>query len=70
MNANALKGEIVARGLNVEKLAKKIGINRASMYRKLNNFEKFTIGEAQKIKKVLGLSDERANEIFFGDTVA
>lgn len=66
MNTNALKGAIVARGMNVETLAQKIGINRASMYRKVNNIEKITIGEAQKIKEVLGLSDEQANEIFFG----
>lgn len=70
MNANALKGEIVGRGMNVETLAQMLGIDRATMYRKLNNFEKITIGEAQKIKESLGLSDERANEIFFGGTVA
>lgn len=66
MNATALKGEIKGHGLNVEALAEMIGVDRATMYRKLNNFEKITIGEAQKIKDALGLTDERANEIFFG----
>lgn len=67
MNANVLKGEIVAKGMNVETLAQKIGVDRSSMYRKLNNFEKITIGEAQKIKDALGLSDEKATEIFLAE---
>ena len=66
MKLNLLKGKIVERGMNVETLAEKIGIDRSSMYRKLNNFEKITIGEAQKIKDVLELSDEQARTIFFG----
>lgn len=64
MNMAKLKGKIVENELNVEKLANLIGINRASLYRKLNNFERVTIGEAQKIKEVLQLSDEEANDIF------
>lgn len=66
MKLNLLKGKIVEKGMNVETLAEKIGIDRSSMYRKLNNFEKITIGEAQKIKDVLELSDEQARTIFFG----
>lgn len=66
MKLNLLKGKIVEKGMNVEALAEKIGIDRSSMYRKLNNFEKITIGEAQKIKDVLNLSDEDAKTIFFG----
>jgi predicted transcriptional regulator len=66
MKLNMLKGKIVEKGMNVETLAEKIGIDRSSMYRKLNNFEKITIGEAQKIKDVLNLSDEDAKTIFFG----
>jgi predicted transcriptional regulator len=66
MKLNLLKGKIVEKGMNVESLAEKIGIDRSSMYRKLNNFEKITIGEAQKIKVVLNLSDEDAKTIFFG----
>ena len=61
---NKLKSKLVERGINVETLADLIEIDRSSMYRKLNNFEKITIGEAQKIKDVLGLSDEDAVYIF------
>lgn len=66
MNLNKLKGKIIEKGLNVETLAVRIGIDRSSMYRKLNNFEKITIGEAKKITAVLGLTNEEASSIFLG----
>ena len=64
MNVDKLKGKIVENGLNVELLAESIGLNRSSLYRKLNNLEKVTIGEARKIKDVLLLSNEEATDIF------
>lgn len=64
MNVNKLKGKIVENGMNIEMLAETIGIDRSSLYRKLNNAEKITIGEAAKIKTALLLSDEEAFEIF------
>lgn len=64
MNVNKLKGKVVEMGMNVETLAETIGIDRSSLYRKLNNFEKVTIGEAQKMKDALSMSDEEAYEIF------
>ena len=66
MDLNKLKGKIVEKGWNVEKLAEHIGIERSSMYRKLNNFEKITIGEAKKITLALGLTNEEASSIFLG----
>ena len=64
MNANKLKGLVIANGMNIEQLADAINIDRSSMYRKLNSFEKITIGEAVKIKEVLHMSVEQACEIF------
>lgn len=64
MNANRLKGKIVEKGLNVEKLCKIIGMDKSTFYRKLNDFEKFTIGDAVKIKDALELSDQEATDIF------
>jgi plasmid maintenance system antidote protein VapI len=65
VNTQKLKAKIVENGMNVEKLAELVEVDRSSMYRKLNNFEKITIGEAKKIKAALGLSDEEASDIFF-----
>lgn len=64
MNINKLKGKIVERGMNIETLAERIGINRASLYRKLNDSEKITIGEASKMKEALEMNNEEAYEIF------
>lgn len=64
MNVQKLKGKIVEKGLNVESVAEKIGIDRSSLYRKLNNSENISCGEAIRIMDVLDLSDEEAMLIF------
>lgn len=71
MNVNKLKGKIVENGLNVSQLASSIGIDRTTLYRKLtSNGDTLTISEAEKISKVLNLSMEDVNAIFFTDFVA
>ena len=64
MKLNKLKAKIIEKGLNVEGLADKIGMERSTLYRKLNNFEKITIGEAVKMKDALEMTDAEANDIF------
>lgn len=64
MQLNKLKAKIVEKGMNVEALADKIGIDRSSLYRKLNNFEKITIGEAVSMKAALEMTDTEASDIF------
>lgn len=64
MKTKVLKAKLVERGINVETLADSIGIGRSALYRKLNNFEKITIGEAIKIKAVLEMTDDEAIKIF------
>lgn len=64
MQINKLKGKLVEKGLNVETLADLIGIERSTLYRKLNNGEKITVGEAGKIKDVLNLTEQDAFDIF------
>lgn len=66
MNVRKLKGKLVEKGFNVETLANKINIDRSTLYRKLNECEKFTIGDAQKIKDALSLTNDEARDIFFG----
>lgn len=71
MNVNKLKGRIVEKGLNIRIVAMKIGIDRSSLYRKLNNEgETLTIKEANKIVEILDLSPQEATDIFFGNNVA
>jgi plasmid maintenance system antidote protein VapI len=67
MKVLKLRGKMVEKGMNVEALAVEIGVDRATLYRKLRSYEKITIGEALKIKSALDLTNEEASEIFFGD---
>ena len=64
MNVSKLKGKIVEKEMNVEILAAMIGVDRSSLYRKLSNGEKITIGEASRIKDALGLTSAEAYDIF------
>lgn len=71
MNINKLKGKIVENEMNIPLLAKLMGIDRATLYRKLNSKgENFTIKEANLIVKILNLSEQEAMDIFFKSTVA
>lgn len=60
-----LRGKMVEGGLNAENLAAKMGIDRATLYRKLNDGDKFTVAEAKKIKTILNLTRDEAHDIFF-----
>lgn len=71
VNINKLKGKIVERGLNVEKLAERIGLDKSTLYRKINNDgETFSIREANLICKELVLTGTEATAIFFSQYVA
>jgi predicted transcriptional regulator len=69
MNVNKLKGKIVEKGLTIGKLASMIGINRSTLYRKLNA-STLTVKEVNLIVKALELSREEAIDIFFTHKVA
>jgi len=64
MKINKLKGKIVEKNMSVEKLADAINIDRSSLYRKFNNAEKITIGEALRIKEALQMTEAEAYDIF------
>lgn len=71
VNVNKLKGKIVENGMNVAALAKAIGIDTSTLYRKLNSDgDTLTIKEARTIGQILTLTGAEMNEIFFVDFVA
>lgn len=71
VNVNKLKGKIVEKGTNISELAERIGIDRATLYRKFGNSGAgITIGDADKIVKALELTGEEAVSIFFSQFVA
>lgn len=71
VNVNKLKGKIVELGTNVSELSKKIGIDKATLYRKLGSDGKnITIHEAEIIARELNLTYDEINAIFFASDVA
>lgn len=70
IDTQKLKGLIVERGSSQKKLAKDIGMDRSTFYRKMKNGGNFTVEEAKKIKKSVPLTDSEAIEIFFEQKVA
>lgn len=65
MNVLKLKGKMVEKGFNVEALAAEIGVDRSTLYRKMDAVEKFTVGDVRKIKTALDLTTAEASDIFF-----
>lgn len=71
VNINKLRGKIVENAINVEYIARIIGVDRSTMYRKINsNGENITIKEAAIMAKELKLTRDEINDIFFADLVA
>lgn len=71
VNVNKLKGKIVEQGKTIADLAAAMGIDRATLYRKLsNNGETMLVKDANLIVSVLGLSVDDAVAIFFSQIVA
>lgn len=64
--ANKLNGKLAEQGMTKEGLAKELQISPSTLYRKLNKSGVgFTVGEVEKITKVLSLSSDDVNLIFF-----
>ena len=65
MNANALKGRIMEKGLTQEKLAEKIGISQNTMSSRICGHSSFRVDEVKKICRILGIdSSEEKAKIF------
>ena len=65
VNLKKLKLKLKEKGLSVEDVSKTMGINRATLYRKIkNDGETFTVRDIDKLSRVLGLQVDEINEIF------
>ena len=65
MNVNKLKGKIVEQGITTAQLAKQIGINRATLYRKLANPDTISLKDIAAIIRILNLNANETTAIFF-----
>lgn len=71
VDVNKLKGKIREKQFTIKSLATAIGIDPATLYRRFdNNGISFTIGEVTMIAKVLALTYDEINTIFFANDVA
>lgn len=71
VNINRLKGKIVERGMSIATLAEALEIDRATLYRKLeNDGAGLLVRDANKIATVLDLTRDEALSIFFARLVA
>ena len=70
LNKNKLRGKIAEAGMTVASLAAAIGLNPATLHRKINGETEFTRAEIQTITEVLNLTVEEVQEIFFARKLA
>lgn len=64
MNNGLLVDKILEKGIELSKLARLLGIDKATLYRKLSGYEAVTIREAEILKDILDLTNLEALEIF------
>ena len=70
MNANELRGKIIARGFTVDSFCKYAGFVRSTFDRKMSGVSEFDRNEIERIIIALGLSMDDARNIFFTKMVA
>lgn len=71
VNVDKLRGKIVEKRMSIAYLSKKIDIDKATFYRKLNDEgETFSIREVDAIAKELKLTFDEAIAIFFSQFIA
>lgn len=69
INRNLLEAKIKENGMNVEKLASILEIDKVTLYRKIKGDSHFYRNEILKISKVLNLEISIMELIFFPDLV-
>lgn len=70
MNSKLLKAQIIMCGKKMNDVAKELGISKTAFYRKLKGETEFTRHEIEVIINYLGLTIEKAVDIFFSEKVA
>lgn len=67
VNVQKLKGRMVENGITIEQLAQKIGVDRSTLYRKMQNDGRtLSSKDINSIIEVLHLSKEDSVAIFLG----
>ena len=67
MKQERLKGKMVEHSLRDQDMAKLLGIDSSTFYRKKNGVTEFTREEIKIMKNLLNLSADEIDSIFFDD---
>lgn len=65
IDLTALKKEIKRANMSYSDIAKKLGITRSAFSKKMTGVNAFKASQTWAIKKILNLSGEKAEQIFF-----
>ena len=68
-DSKKLSKEIDESGITITAIAKKLGITREGFYKKLNNETEFKASEISALQRILNLSNEKRDKIFFAEKV-
>ena len=66
MDLQLLNTKIAEINIPIATIAEKLGLSRQSLYRKLNGERDFRASEVLNISRILRLTTEEMNLIFFG----
>lgn len=66
-NRNLFKAEVIKAGMTLEQIAGALGVNIATLYRKLNGESDFTRNEIALFKDYLKLEISEIDAIFFAE---
>lgn len=69
MNPTEFQVAQIRAGVDKEDLAKHLNVNLTTIYRKINGESDFTLSELKALKKVLNLSNDDVDRIFFSDSL-
>lgn len=65
--ANQFRAKMAENEKTTREVAAAIGVNEATLYRKINGKSDFTRNEIQLIRQCLGLNAEEVENIFFAN---
>lgn len=68
-DSNLLNEEIADSGITITAIARKLGIAREGLYKKINNETEFKASEILSMQKILNLTNKKRDSIFFAKKV-
>lgn len=68
-DSTLLNEEIVDSGITITAIARKLGITREGLYKKINNETEFKASEILSMQKILNLTNKKRDSIFFVNKV-